>query len=70
MVKRILAVTACALSVMMLFAGCGKKYVCDRCDEVTSKAYYDVNITENSVLCEDCAREYWMPLDYNAYRVK
>ena len=22
------------------------------------------------VLCEDCARSYWMPLDYTQYRVK
>ena len=49
---------------------CGKKYTCSECGTKTNKAYYDMSGDIDYVLCEDCARSYWMPLDYTQYRVK
>ena len=59
-----------ALAVMLCLSACGKKYTCYQCGTETGKAYYDYNANKESVLCEDCARSYWMPLDYSNYRVK
>ena len=46
------------------------KYTCYDCKSLTSKAYYDANGNEDNVLCEDCARSYWMPLNIENFRVK
>lgn len=59
-----------ALSLVLCLTACGKKYTCYQCGTETSKAYYDYHAREDSVLCEDCARTYWMPLDYSDYKVK
>ena len=53
-----------------LFTACGAKYTCYDCGKTTSKAFYDYSADKERVLCEDCAREYWMPLDYTRFRVK
>lgn len=50
--------------------GCGKSYQCYDCKKTTTKAYYDMDADEEWVLCEDCAREYWMPFNYKEYRIK
>ena len=55
---------------MLCLTACGKKYTCYQCGTETGKAYYDYNANKDSVLCEDCARSYWMPLDYSNYKVK
>lgn len=60
----------CFVVVSMCMACGGKKYTCYECDTVTKKAYYDMTADEEWVLCEDCAREYWMPLPYENYKVK
>ena len=60
------------LSMILLLAltACGKEYTCITCGETTRKAYYDMAASESQVMCEDCARQYWMPLNYEQYRVK
>ena len=61
----------CAVLFLILLSTCGgKKYNCKDCDKTTSKVYYDMNSSKKAVMCEDCARKYWMPLDYKTYRVK
>ena len=61
----------CATIFAFSLSACnGGSYTCKDCDKTTSKAYYDMNSSKESVMCEDCARKYWMPLDYKTYRVK
>lgn len=67
--------TWCLLSTMLfiiiiMLCGCGKSYICCDCGESTTKAYYSLNANIERVMCEDCAREYWMPMPYQNYRVK
>ena len=50
--------------------GCGKSYTCYDCDKTTTKAYYNMDAKIDKVMCEECAREYWMPMPYQNYRVK
>ncbi len=52
------------------FSACGKIYTCMECETTTSKAYYDMNCKTERVMCEACARKYWMPINYETYRVK
>ena len=59
-----------ALVMALSLTACGKKYTCSECGTKTNKAYYDMSGDLDYVLCEDCARSYWMPLDYTQYRVK
>lgn len=56
--------------LLLSLSSCGKEYTCNECGKKTSKAYYDLSAIEEQVMCEDCARQYWMPLDYRNYRVK
>ena len=58
------------LVVALSLSACGKRYTCMECGKKTSEAYYDFDVTEESVLCEDCAYKYWIPFDYKDYRVK
>lgn len=58
------------MTVLLSACGGSGSYVCKDCGEETSKAYYDMRSDKSSVMCEDCARKYWMPLDYRTYRVK
>ncbi len=67
--KKIVALLL-ALVMALSLAACGKKYTCSECGTKTNKAYYDMSGDIDYVLCEDCARSYWMPLDYTQYRVK
>ena len=69
-VKKHLLLITIALALTLCLTACGRKYTCYQCGTETSKAYYDYNANKDSVLCEDCARSYWMPLDYSNYRVK
>lgn len=48
--------------------GFGKRYTCSRCETSTHKIYYDLD--GQPELCEDCAKDYWAPFDYEKYRVK
>lgn len=70
MKKKITAIILITVFVMM-FTGCGIGiYTCAKCDATTMKAYYDMSSDPDRVMCEDCARTYWMPLPYENYRVK
>ena len=69
MKKAMLAVASVVLLVLLL-CSCGKRYTCCMCGKTTNKAYYDLAAIEEQVMCEDCARQYWMPLDYKNYRVR
>ena len=68
--KKLAVLFISAILVLMLLSSCGKEYTCMLCGRTTSKAYYDMSAIEEEVMCEDCARKYWMPLDYENYRVK
>ncbi|MBP3337157.1 MAG: hypothetical protein J6L59_01975 [Clostridia bacterium] len=68
--KKILYLTVATLFIIFMVCGCGKSYTCHDCGESTSKAYYDMNAKIDKVMCEDCAREYWMPMPYQNYQVK
>ena len=57
------------ITILMSFAGCGL-YTCYKCDATTTKAYYTMDANSDRVMCEDCARKYWMPLPIENYRVK
>ncbi len=65
--KRVLGIIAALVTVACFLSACGSNYVCTECDKTISKAYYDLN---GDYLCKDCAKEYWIPLDYEDYRVK
>jgi len=68
MKKKVTAFVLIAV-LAMSFAGCGA-YTCAKCDTTTTKAYYDMSANPDWVMCEDCARSYWMPLPIENYRVK
>ena len=68
--KRVLALLISSICIVFSAAGCGASYTCYKCDTTTNKAYYDIDAKEEWVMCEDCARKYWMPLPYENYRVK
>lgn len=57
------------ITLLMSFAGCGL-YTCYKCDGTTVKAYYDMSADLKWVMCEECARKYWMPLSIENYRVR
>ena len=66
-------VTAIILLVTLLMSltGCGFGiYTCYKCDSTTMKAYYEASFDSKYVMCEDCARKYWMPFPYENHRVK
>lgn len=70
MKKKLVSVMV-SLSILFCTAcGAGKSYTCSECGETTTDAYYTYYATEDEVLCEDCARKYWMPLPYENYKVK
>ena len=58
-----------SMILLLALAACGIEYTCMKCGKTTSKAYYDLAAIEEQVMCEDCARQYWMPLNYENYRV-
>lgn len=65
-----LLVLIIGMILLLVLTACGKEYICQDCGKTTRKAYYDMAASESQVMCEDCARQYWMPLDYENYRVK
>ena len=66
--KKVLLIITLILACLL--SACGTTYTCKDCNKSTTKAYYDLNANDSSVMCEECAREYWIPLDYSTYRVK
>ena len=68
MFKKILLFFIIALTIML--SACGETYTCKNCKENVSQAYYDMDASINQVMCADCARKYWMPIDYKTHRVK
>lgn len=67
--KKLILITL-ILVVLLSLCGCGAKYTCYECGKNCSKAYYDMAADVEWVMCESCAREYWMPLPYENFRVK
>jgi len=67
MKRKVIVMTV--LGISLLISACGR-YTCENCEKSTNKAYYTMSNREEFVLCEDCAREYWMPFDYKDFRVK
>lgn len=67
--KKFFIVTMVIVLAILLFA-CGKQYRCRDCGKTTNEAYYDMDAKEEEVMCEDCARAYWMPFPYENYKVK
>lgn len=66
--KRIGIAVLCTLALAGMTA-CGKSYVCEACEEQFSgDAFY--GMSGRDVMCEDCARSYWMPLDYTNFQWK
>jgi len=65
-----LVIIVLVLAAVLSLCGCGAKYNCYECGESCSKAYYDMSADAEWVMCEDCARVYWMPLPYENFRVK
>lgn len=59
------SIMMCAIFVL---GGCGQKYMCRECEKAVRTIYYDID--GDAAYCEDCAKEYWAPFDYNEYRVK
>jgi hypothetical protein len=65
----ILGIAAIILAIIgIVFFNAGKHtWTCDHCGKTWyGTAYYD---DEDRILCADCAREYWMPMDYENYRI-
>lgn len=58
---------ACVVGIVLLLSNihkcdwCGKQYI--------GTSYYDAWDSEDT-MCEDCAREYYMGIDYTRFRVK
>ena len=67
--KKVLAVVL-MIAMLMSIAGCGKTCTCAKCGEDTKKAYYGTDMSTNYVMCEECARKYWMPFPIENYRVR
>lgn len=66
--KKLLIVLV-AMALASILTACSKSWVCDSCGKsFTGKAYYGLETTET--FCEDCARKYWIPLDYRNYQKK
>ncbi len=65
-----LAAIVLAVVLALALCACGKTYTCRECGKSTTKAYYAVTASVDDVLCEDCARIYWMPIPYENCRVK
>ncbi|MBQ4517710.1 MAG: hypothetical protein II997_03885 [Clostridia bacterium] len=64
-------INLCLLLIVFLcmLCGCGKSYTCYDCGKSTTKAYYNMDAKIEKVMCEECARKYWMPMPYQNYRV-
>lgn len=63
--KKIVAILL-ILVMSLLLISCGKTWTCDECGKTwTGKAYYGYD--PEMTLCEDCAREHWIPLPYQNY---
>lgn len=65
--KRILPLIALAITLATL-TGCSS-YECSKCHKTTMQAYYDINMSKDYVLCNDCAHSYWGILFSEDYRV-
>ena len=66
MKKRIFALVSLLIMVAALMTACGEDFVCDECEEsFHGTSYYDVH--GDGTMCADCAKEYWLPFDYEDY---
>lgn len=69
--KKKVTVIILIIALTMSFVGCGLGvWTCAKCDTTMMKAYYGTGMNKDYVMCEDCARKYWMPLPIENYRVR
>ena len=66
-IKNVMIVFLSFMLVTLLLACSGSSYICEQCGQSSSgKAYYVMCGKE--VMCEGCARSYWLPLDYRNFQ--
>lgn len=53
---------------MIICCGCAPKYECSWCKARVHEAYYDP-FRDDTYYCEDCAKDYFSPIPYSAYKV-
>lgn len=72
--KKVMAL--CLLLVVLFLGfgfltGCGAQLECDtrNCEQTfrENQGFYGVF---GQIMCRDCARQYWIPLDYRNFRVR
>lgn len=63
---KIIVIASVLLLTLCVLTACGKKWTCDTCGKnFSGVAYYGWYYEDT--MCEDCARDYWMPLPYQNY---
>ncbi len=65
-----LSVAIIFILLTVLFTSCGTTYTCYKCGKETKEAYYDLKPNKDNVLCEDCAKEYWVDYSYEIFKVE
>lgn len=67
--KKVLCILLIIL-IILIFIGikANQTYVCKECEKTTFTIYYDVDGDES--FCKECAKKYWIPLDYERFRVE
>ena len=69
--KRVIAgVIMMILMVGMIKVYENNHYVCNHCNQKVFEAYYGCDENKDSVMCEECAEQYWITLDYKLFRVE
>lgn len=71
--RKYLSILVAAVSIIILVSLVIKmyednKYICTSCGKKVSTAYYDP-FDVNSIYCENCARSYFAPFDYEQYKI-
>lgn len=61
----------CSTLCVMMLAGCGggKEYTCERCGETFTGTAY-TTMDPDSILCEDCAKNYWAPFSITGHEYR
>nr|WP_297704007.1 zinc-ribbon domain-containing protein [uncultured Butyrivibrio sp.] len=68
----LIAIGVVAIVLLIIFiaiSGANKpKYTCTVCGKTVKTAYYDP-YDDDTIFCEDCAREYFAPFNYEMYKI-